>query len=122
MTKISYDDSREGRFRLKVDGHAVRVNPEDDHNVICACVSLVVDGLLSTTPEYFYSERVEDADGRGFTVEADGNYIRIEPGFAEFDLTADEGDAEFFRGAFEHAVRCFEWISREWPRAVELEY
>lgn len=120
MTRITYCDGCD-RFRLKVEGHAVRVN-EDDHNVICACVSAVVDGLLGVMPEYLAADMIEDPAGRGVTIEADGNYIRIEPGYAEFDVTPDADESGFMRGAFEHAVRCFEWISREWPRYVEVEY
>lgn len=119
MTKITYSD-KDGRYRLSVEGHAVRVNA-DDHSVICACVSAVVAGLLDAMPEYLAAEAVEDGDG-GLTIEADGNYIRIEPGFAEFDITPDPEDADFYRGAFEHAARCFEWIEREWPRYVDMEY
>ncbi|MBQ9545493.1 MAG: ribosomal-processing cysteine protease Prp [Clostridia bacterium] len=121
MTKITYDDSRAGRFRLKVDGHAVRINPGDDHNVICACISSVVCGLLTAMPEHMLDETSDCADD-SVTIETDGAYIRVEPGFAEFDLTVDDVDTEFFRGAFEHAVRSFEWIAREWPRQVRVEY
>lgn len=122
MTTISYIDNGRGRFTLKCEGHADRVN-EDDHNVICACVSTVITGLLGVMPDYLAAERIEDDDGDGLTVEADGNYIRVEPGYAEFDITADDPtDAEFFHGAFEHAVRCFQWIEREWPRQVRVEY
>lgn len=118
MTKISYNDEG-GRFRLVCDGHAERVNG-DDHNVICACVSAVVLGLLSALPEDYVYEQIVSDDGDSVEVKSDAVDIRIAGGYAAFDVAPDEEDAPVIRACFETAFRALEWIEREWPTVVEI--